>query len=306
MKKTGLRLKEDIDQFHNNDFVELCRLEPQFFTRNRKMPLYDLLLCQLSKRGTSVAMELRRFQVEAKKDTSVSDPAYLKQRMKLNPAAFVYINDFHLTNFYKEVDYLHKVNGYLILAVDGSNLNIPTTPENIEHYGNASRKGMKPRAALGLSCLTDVTNKVILDCTINRCKFKEFEQVETHLEKLPKLLGNHKYLVTADRGYPSLPFFIRMCDKNHKFLVRLRKSDYKKEKKQMKTADEEVTIQVTKDRLKVYKGTETEKFLKEKKSLTLRFVKIELETGEVEYLATNLGKEEFSTEDIGKLYPMRW
>lgn len=252
-------------------------------------------------------MEIKKFKIFSKKGASISTVGYLKQRMKLNPEAFVSLNDFHLKNFYKEVKYLRKVNGYLVLAVDGSNLNIPTTPENLELYGTCSSEGKKAQASLGISSLYDVTNRMILDCTINRCKFKESDQVGKHLEKLPAMLGKHKYILTLDRGYPSIPLFISLCDNNQKFVVRLRASDYKKEKSQMKTTDEEVNLQcLTRDRLKPYKGTTMEKILKERKSIILRFVKIELKNGELEYLATNLEKEEFSTEEMGALYSMRY
>jgi hypothetical protein len=42
-------------------------------------------------------------------------------------------------------------NGYLVLAVDGSAINISTTEENLSAYGNASRKNAKPQAQLGIS-----------------------------------------------------------------------------------------------------------------------------------------------------------
>ncbi|MBU2703350.1 hypothetical protein Ga0466249_004495 [Sporomusaceae bacterium BoRhaA] len=54
--------------------------------------------------------------------------------------------------------YLKTMNGFLILAADGSDINIPTTEETLELYGTSSRKGTKPQASLGLSGMYDDHN----------------------------------------------------------------------------------------------------------------------------------------------------
>ena len=77
--------------------------------------------------------------------TEISKPGYLKQRMKLNPEAIKFLYQNHNKNFYSDPEitpYLYKE--HLVFAVDGSDINIPTTPENLERFGTASRKGTKP------------------------------------------------------------------------------------------------------------------------------------------------------------------
>lgn len=72
-------------------------------------------------------MELRSFKkLLALKDT-ISKVGYLKQRLKLNPVAFLTLVRHHAANFYKDTQMVKKKNGYLILAADGSAINIPTT-----------------------------------------------------------------------------------------------------------------------------------------------------------------------------------
>jgi hypothetical protein len=230
----------------------------------------------------------------------------LKQRMKLNPEAFLDLNAFHAKNFYEDVQYLKKINGYLILAADGSGINIPTTEETLELYGTSSRKGAKPQASLGLSCIYDVMNKMIIDCTINRCKFDEIEQAERHLEKLASIIGQKQYVILLDRGYPSSPFFIRQNEAMRKFLVRLKSTDFKDEQKSMDTTDETVEIVFTRSRLRHYLGTPMGEKMQKMNSMTLRLVKVSLSSGTEECLATNLSPEEFSTEEIAQMYTMRW
>lgn len=71
------------------------------FFRNRKMPLKDILLCCLSKKGLTTALELRNY-FKQKEDFSmkISKQGYLQQRKRLNPEVFAYLNDEYLTDFY--------------------------------------------------------------------------------------------------------------------------------------------------------------------------------------------------------------
>lgn len=62
-------------------------------------------------------------------------------------------------------------------------------------------------------------------------------------------------MIIMDRGYPSTPAFIHMMDKNIKFVVRLRKSDYKKEQLTLTEDDSIVEIELNKSRIRHYEGT---------------------------------------------------
>lgn len=68
-------------------------------------------------------------------------------------------------------------------------LNIPTTPENLERFGTASRKGTKPQAQIGLGCLYDVLNRFIIESDINRVKFDEMKIAEQQVDRLPETIG---------------------------------------------------------------------------------------------------------------------
>ena len=71
------------------------------WTRQRNMPLEDILTCILSKKGLSTTMEIRRyFQEVNRMEQIVSKQNYLKQRKKLNPEVFRVLNQNYLKNFY--------------------------------------------------------------------------------------------------------------------------------------------------------------------------------------------------------------
>lgn len=252
-------------------------------------------------------MELRRFfrLLNPNSADVISSAGYLKQRLKLNPAAFQYLSDLRVKSFYEDEKDLLNYKGYFVLAIDGSHVNLPNTRENHDLYDSQVNQTSQ-QAQAGVSCLYDVFNKMILDCTINRYKFSERDQAEVHIEKIPSILKNQPFIVILDRGYPSSFFFMNRLEGNQKFVIRLSSSDFRREQQNMTTEDEDVEIVFTPDRINPYRKTPLADRLREKGSIHLRFVKIMLPEGITEVLATNLSREEFLQEEIGELYRFRW
>lgn len=307
MRKSQKRTIMDMSRMQADEFVSLCRCnKDNVFIRKRKMPLTDLLFSMINRRGLTLTLELRNYMKTAHPGTDISKPAYLKQRMNLNPEAFLELYHYHNKNFYSESGF-STFNGYLVLAADGSGINIPTNQETLELYGSPSRKDTKPQAQIGLGCIYDVMNRMILESDCNKVKFDEMRIAEKQIERLPKTIGLcQPFIVVMDRGYPSTTAFIHMLDKGICFLARLKASDYKKEQNALSDEDSMVNIELDKTRIRHYEGTEDGERMKELGSITLRMVKIRLEDGTYEILATNLDKNKFSTSDIAELYRLRW
>lgn len=307
MKCSQKRSLLDMGKIHSDEFKDFCRSgKDNYFIRNRKMPLHDLLFTMINRKGLSLALELRNYMKIAHPGVSISKPGYLKQRMKLNPDAFLELYKYHNRNFYSEPGF-STFHGYVVLAADGSDINIPTTEETLRIYGTASRKNTKPQAQIGLACIYDVMNHMILESSCNRVKFDEMRIAEAQLEHIPETIGQTQpFMIIMDRGYPSTPAFIHMIDKNIKFVVRLRKSDYKKEQLALTEDDGIVEIELNKSRMKHYEGTADGERMKELGKICLRMVKVYLENGTTEILATNLPVSEFRTSEIAELYHMRW
>ncbi|MEQ3269874.1 transposase [[Clostridium] scindens] len=131
-----------------------------------------------------------------------------------NPDAFKYLYQEHNKNFYQDLEiepYTYK--GFLVLAADGSDINIPTTNETVEKYGSASVRGGKPCAQIGLGCIYDVLNRFILESSINTVKFDEMRVAQEQLKGIKDTIGDrYPYLVVMDRGYPSTPAFLSFID----------------------------------------------------------------------------------------------
>lgn len=287
-------------------FIALCRgSNKRSFTRRRKMPVNRLLLSLLCRKGVTLAMEIRKWTKIFGNESTISKVGYLKQRMKLNPHAITDLCDFYNRDIYTEEE-LNTRKGYLLLAADGSGINVPTNEETLSAYGTSSKKDAIPQAALGLSCLYDVLNRSILCCSINRVKFSEAKQVLQHLAQVPSVIGSRKYIITLDRGYPSLPLILALKEVGAKFVIRLKASDFKKEQLSMGSMDEAVEIKIDRTRLANYKGTPLGDKLEKLGSISVRMVKIKISDTVMECVATNLAPEEFNTDEVGEIYTMRW
>ena len=310
MRNSGSRIIRDVDRIHSDPFAILCRNgKTNVFVRKRKMPLDDLTYSMINRKGLTLKLELRGYMNISHPGTQISKPGYLKQRMKLNPEAFVDLYQFHNRNFYSDPETeLYTVNGFLVLAADGSDINIPTTPETIAAYGNASRKNTKLCAQIGLGCLYDALNRMVLDADINAPKFNEMAIAEAQIAKVRETIGNLPFMVTMDRGYPSIPAFIRMIDSKTYFVARLKSSDFKAEQTALYSDDENVEIQLTKSRRNHYMGTTDEAIVMSRDSFRLRMVRVWLveEHTAYEILATNLPQDLFPTECFGEIYHLRW
>ena len=90
MRHSESRIFSDMVYAKTTDFLTLCRaLKDTHFTRKRKMPLDNLMLTVLFRKGRTLHMELRGFKKIFSLKEAISKVGYLKQRLKLNPAAFL-------------------------------------------------------------------------------------------------------------------------------------------------------------------------------------------------------------------------
>ena len=288
-------------------FIEKCRaFNERHFTRKRKMPINNLLLSVLFRKGRTSYMELRYFKKLFKMKTPISKPGYHKQRMKLNPEAFKMLAQHHAYQFYNDPSAVQYYKEHLILAEDGTSLNVPLTEENLNIYGDVSKNGARGRPQIGISCLFDVLNRVIIDMNPLQGKFNERTEAILHIDNSADVIGAKPCIYVFDRGYPSGEFFLDLLEREVKFLVRLGSSSFKREQKGMLSDDCAVNIIFDKTRINACEKEESSQRLATAGKITLRFVRVNLKSGEYEYLATNIAADEFNTEEIFQLYRMRW
>lgn len=124
IKKTLKNQIEELSKNANN----YCKSPSKDFTRNRKLPFEKVVQFMLTKSGKSLNCEiLDFFDFNSNAPTS---SAFVQQRDKINYVAFEDL--FHkFTDSIKE-EKLFK--GYRLLAVDGSDLHVPTNKNEATFY----------------------------------------------------------------------------------------------------------------------------------------------------------------------------
>ena len=278
------------------------------FSRKRKMPLKDMLLCCLSKKGLTTAFELRNYFKE-KGDFSMqlSIQGYLQQRKRLNPEIFPYLNRNYLMDFYHS-DEPKLWNGYLLIAIDGSKAEVPNSKENRETFGNSGNQHSKTgQVRAVVSGMYDILNHFYLDIEIEHISVSENELAKRNLKHLREMEIRRPVLAVFDRGYPSLEFIDFLEKEGIHYLMRLSSNDYKAERKQMQSADDKVILKHSSARLQKIRKKHPEQYehMKKKGKTTVRISRSAIPSGNELALVTDL-PDTIAAEELAGLYYQRW
>lgn len=299
------KLKEEIN---DDSIYDKCRKNEKDFTRNRKLTPKDLIYYSINNRGKTTKMELYDF-IEQYNYENVSDVALLKQREKLNENIFKELNKSSLIDFYTLFkEEVKNYKGYILTAIDGSDCEVPNTPLTRERYKSISGKNDGKVARIKLSNCYDLLNHYVLDTEIEEYKHNENELAQRHMKQVEEIVGNYPIISIRDRGYLSLSYMFHSVMENKKFVIRLNQRYFKLEQKLMSDNDEWIEIQYQYDRIRNYikEDEELYNYYESGKTIKIRFVNIELPTGEIETIMTNLESDKFSTNDINYIYQLRW
>lgn len=277
------------------------------FIRNRKMDFEKVVLYGLNKRGLTSKMEIEDF-TELINMTDISSPAVLKQRLKLDGKIYLDIMQENLKGLYEEFkDEVKLFNGYILSAIDGSDFEIPNTKQSREKYNEFHPKETVARATV--SNMFDVLNHYVMDTIINKYDASEREMAQLNYSNVMNLELPYPVIRTMDRGYVSLVDMYYSNKNNDKYVVRLKKTDFKKQIQNMKSKDEVIKIPYEYNRVRYYKDEYPEFYKimeKTKEDIIIRVIQVDNKEGEPITLATNLLKEEFDYEKMVELYKLRW
>ncbi|OLF30224.1 IS4 family transposase [Staphylococcus sp. 47.1] len=285
---------------------------PQAFTRKRKTTPYQLMLQMFSQKGNTQFSELLNFYAAQGQPLDISTVAFYKARMKYNPNALWLMMKDYMSKIYEERNrQLVKLNGYIITAIDGSDIVLPSTQENAEKYGRHVGPGDVSPVMGKISLLYDCVNKLVIDTRIGRYKHSEQAFAAEHLVTLKETL-RQPTITTFDRGYFSMRLVDQMCNANQKFVIRMNAVNLKRYTGQV-ASGEDRTFNMQFDRLQTNGYRQDHGFRNKVMNTTypLRVAKIPLtrtETGEIydEILLTNLTAEECSMTDLKEIYRLRW
>jgi len=303
-----MRINNIFNYMQDFELKNECRVKSSDFTRNSPLNFVNLIIYFLSKTGLTNTMELIVF-FERIGDIEVTKEAFSQARLKLKPLIFKKLNKHYLEMVYENKKTLKKFKKHILLAGDGSKVELPHHKFLIKIFGGTKNKFGEIKSCMGNSSMIfDVLNKCIFDFEVDSYKTSEKVLIFRNLANLFQMdfLENIPKILIFDRGYRSIEFYHYLMKKEEKFVFRLRLNDYKKEKTKLRNNDQWINIEITKNRLNQIKDKKLKSELLAVGKLNLRIITIKLVTGEIEYLITNLDEKEFKHRDIAEIYNLRW
>lgn len=289
MKKTFAKLVDNLHALvYSASYMESAKKNKADFTRRRKMSFTQNILFILQKTGRSLQAGLNTFfQSMGEEPGDYSRQAFSKGRLRIKPEAIRTLFDFVVSEFYGDADY-QTFEGYRVLAIDGTKLNLPNSVELATEFGVQKTAGAPQVQALA-SGLYDVLNNIMVDVRISPCCTNERDHAEELIFGLRDNCPDQKNLLLMDRGYPSAKLLHLLQDEGHAFVIRCSKEFVKG----MTLPEDDCVIEHTFSSMR-------------KRPIKLRMVKVQITEETEEILATNLYSNEISKEKLAQIYAMRW
>lgn len=289
------------------------------FSRSRKLDFKSLLHFQLSMEGGSINQELLKYFSFSSFTPTVS--AFLQQRSKLNPNTFEHLFHQFLSHFPLN---LYK-DKYLLLACDGSTFTYTRAPLDVDSYYAPDGKSLKGFNQLHLIALFDLLSQRYCDAILQPIRKKnEFLALSTLMDRFqcPSAVP----IFIADRGFHSYHVFAHAIEQGSFFLIRAKDINTKrllgKEEPETDTYDVDVSRILSRTRSKrkhLHPEREDDyRFICKsvafdyindycpEYTLSLRVIRIKISEEVYENIITNLPRDEFPTDELKKLYALRW
>jgi hypothetical protein len=260
--------------------LDKARKSPRFFTRKRKMDFPQLVYLLMNTINTSTQTALNRFFKNIlEESTHMSQQALSKARSHFDHSPFEGMFRKIVSMRYSFGKKVRKWQGYQVMAVDGSAINLPNLPELLQIFGGSGRNADSPTAQA--SILLDVPNDFVIDACLERYGTSERKMALGHMDALKEYCPRGKKLLIFDRGYASLELILSLLERHFSFVMRVRA-------KWNTNVDNAVSGAL----VTLSDGT------------VIRIIKLTLPSGETETLITNLRRVKES--EFMTLYFMRW
>lgn len=287
------------------------------FTRKRKLDIETLLHVLLTMENKTLSCELLRyFGVRA---DVVSAPAFIQQRAKLLPEALEYI----LRKFSAMFRGSQLYRGYRLLAVDGSDIQIPTDPADAETFFPGSGN-QKPFNITKIAAIYDLLNHTYVDALVKGKAMANENKLLIEMVKRSEI--EEPVILTADRNFECWDTLAQLQNKGWNYLIRVRESkgfiaglDVPETGEFDLPIDLSLTRRQTKAIRELCKNRNRYRYIPTSVrcepldayagpfyTLHFRLVRLKLPNGKSEVLVTNLDQSQFPPDELSSLYRMRW
>ena len=281
------------------------KMKEQDFTRNRKQPFSSALLFMFNLLRKSLTIEIDGFvrylnnRFSANRTQPFTSSAFIQNRKKINPAVFGHLSEVIIDNFYTaDNDSLNLLNGFRILAVDGSRITLPFTEELKRRYGTTKNQFGGTIVQARASVLYDVLNDIALDAALDNLSEGERDLALNHAHRWKK-----NDLIIYDRGYPSFDFIYEHAKLKIDCLVRVQLAHNAAVTAFVAGGRKSIVTEIRPHKNQLFKDKEYSR----NSTLQVRLLRVDLPGGEVEVLMTTLlDSQKYPTKMFKELYFLRW
>ena len=280
------------------------RANSKCFTRRRRLPFMNVVVLLLQKTLRSIQLHLHDFFAELQVNASVGAASWCEARMKLRHSAFIELNERAILEIVYKSDnacLLRRWKGHRLIGIDGSLIRLPNEQDLGEYFGwvecsnQQGSTGRYPQARLLI--LTDVLNRIAINT-----RFVPWQQGERSLAMEQISILADSDIALLDRGFAGYELFAQFVAHGRKFVCRCQDSTFSAVNELFARDQAAISVVATLKphrELKAQANVPTE--------ITIRFVTVRLQNGDLEVLATNLLEADgYATEEFGDLYNHRW
>lgn len=304
---------------HSKEVSSAAQTSVRGFTQPRKITLQDVILFYTFRHCETTNKDIISFFSKIEKP-KVSKQAMFKALNKTNPKVFPLVIHEFARNFYLSQEY-KTLNGWIVLACDGTKMDLPPTNELKEHFGGPSNRKVDDinklnKAQANCSVLMDVMNHIVLDAMIKPYAYSELPMLYEHLENCKDTLRGKKVMLLCDRYYASAELFLYCKIHGYQLLVRSKNCVYKEQISKIEK-DGDIQLMIDKPWKRRLKREDCRNYAENNPLLDLRVVKNHYEYKlngkkknqepikvDATYL-TSLSKVYFDTDEIVTLYHTR-
>ena len=311
IEKANKYLKEAIKEITQMP-AEMVKTRSTAFTRKRKLPFEKTIRIILSMQsGTINKALLSKFHFSQQTPTN---SAFVQSRAKIQINVFPML----LKKFLSKIDAKQLFKGYRLLATDGSEMLIPTNPNEAAYHVPATSKSSSYNL-LHLNVIYDVLNRLFMDAEIQPLREMNEHKALIHMvDALPV----ENAIVTADRGYESYNAIAHLESKGYKYVFRVKSNNGICHGLRLPNSaeyDQTFSYQLTKKKTSVAKQRhDLYRILSNKTTfdyldashpyypISFRVVRIKISDNIYETLITNLDRADFPPETLKHIYHLRW
>ena len=284
---------------------EKYRKNPTNFTRDRKLPFKTIILILLNMPKRTLSLELHDFFAYLGKGSKnllckVTSSAFSQRRQQLSPDVFPEINHLLTNEYYTDnEERVKQWEGFRLIAIDGSKINLPFSEELKAEYGWAKNQNpLEDVVQARASVLYDVLNEMVIDAMLVPSKQGEITLAYKHVQQIKP--GD---LLLLDRGYPSFHLAFDILEKGADFVFRCKPDFSNVTRNFIASGKEEAIVEITPKQNGSFKGLP----YKANHRLKVRLIRILLDSGEIELLMTSLTDlEKYPYHCFKPLYFKRW